>query len=284
MSVISHMASMQDEMSSTETRIFQYIKQNTEKVPGMTAQEIASASAASAPTVVRFSKKMGFNSLTDLKISLSAETRQSTDTPTSYTDVTPNESFQSLKNKLSQNAQFTIHETTALFDEEIFTQAAELLERSERCFVVGIGASRLAADDAAQKWSRLGKMISFENDYNLLLPQLSNHTSQNLLWLISNSGNTPEIVALAETAYSLHIPIISLTQFGQNRLSRLADVNLQTSRPVETAIRSAATNSIIAQFTAVDLLFYYYISRNEAYAESIYRTRKAVDTFRDNYL
>lgn len=284
MSVISHMASMQDEMSNTESRIFQYIKNNAEKVPGMTAQEIASASDASAPTVVRFSKKMGFNSLTDLKISLSAETKQATDTPTSYTDVSPNETFQSLKNKLSQNAQFTIHETSDLFEEETFSRAAELLENSDRCFVVGIGASRLAADDAAQKWSRLGKSITFENDYNLLLPQLINRDNRNLLWLISNSGNTPEIVALAETAYSLSIPIISLTQFGQNSLSKLADVNLQTSRPVETAIRSAATNSIIAQFTTVDLLFYYYISRNEAYAERIYRTRKIVDTFRENYL
>ncbi|MEO1771181.1 MULTISPECIES: MurR/RpiR family transcriptional regulator [Enterococcus] len=282
MSVLSHMDSMKKDMSAAEKKIYRFICDNKETIPTMTASEIAAGAGSSAPTVVRFSKKMGFNSLTAFKISLSAETRQAVEI-TGYSDVGPNEPFQTLKNKLANNAQFTISETSELFNEKIFNEACHLLESTNFCFVSGVGASRLAADDITQKWTRLGKNIVYETDYNLLLPQLVTNAKQSVLFLISNSGKTPELIALAETAKSLDIPIIALTQFGQNRLSKLADIHLQTSRPMEAEIRSAATNSIIAQFITIDLLFYLYISRNQKYAKKIFNTRQAIDQYRQKY-
>ncbi|MDU6524880.1 MAG: MurR/RpiR family transcriptional regulator, partial [Enterococcus sp.] len=111
MSVLSHMKSMQREMSAAEKKIYGFIRENSEKASSMTANEIAEAAGTSAPTVVRFSKKMGYSSLTDLKIELSAETIQERNNNT-YSDVDHDEPFHSLKNKLASNARFTIDETT----------------------------------------------------------------------------------------------------------------------------------------------------------------------------
>ena len=283
MSVLSHMKSMQKEMSAAEKKIYCFIRDNSEKAASMTANEIAEASGASAPTVVRFSKKMGFNSLTDFKIELSAETMQERSNNT-YSDVDHDESFHSLKNKLASNARYTIDETTALFNEEEFLEACTLLEEKEFCYVLGIGASNLAATDIVQKWSRLGKNIISEPDYNTILPQLVLHQKEAVIWLVSNSGLTSELIALAETAKDLGIPIITLTQFGQNPLAKLSDVCLQTSRPTEATYRSAATDSILAQFITIDLLFYVYISRNKENAEKIYTTRAIVQEYRKKYL
>lgn len=269
-------------MSAAEKKIYRFICDNKEDIPNMTASEIADGAGSSAPTVVRFSKKMGFNSLTAFKISLSAETKQPAEI-TGYSDVDPNEPFQVLKNKLANNAQFTINETKELFNEKVFNEACKLIESTNFCFVSGIGASRLAADDFVQKWTRLGKNVVSETDYNQLLPQLVINAKHSVLFLVSNSGKTPELVALAETAKSLKIPIIALTQFGQNRLSKLADIHLQTSRPMEAEARSAATNSIIAQFLTIDLLFYLYISKNQKYNKKILSTRQAIDTYRQKY-
>ena len=279
MSVLSQMKSMEKEMSATEKKIYAFIRENIEKAASMTANEIAKASGASAPTVVRFSKKMGYQSLTDLKISLSAEAIQDVD-PDHYNDVQPNESFHSLKNKLASNASYTINHTTNLFNETEFVAACELLETKDFCYVAGIGASNLAVTDIVQKWTRLGKAIFTANDYNSLLPQLVTHREKTILWLVSNSGLTPELVALATSAKELGIPVLTLTQFGQNALTKLADVALQTSRPKEAHFRSAATDSIIAQFITIDVLFYFYISRNPAHQETIYRTREVIDAYR----
>lgn len=282
MSVLSHMDSMKKDMSAAEKKIYRFICDNKESIPNMTASEIAAGAGSSAPTVVRFSKKMGYNSLTAFKISLSAETKQPAEI-TGYSDVDPNDPFQVLKHKVATNAQFTISETSELFNEKIFNETCKLIESANFCFVSGIGASRLAADDFAQKWTRLGKNVVYETDYNLLLPQLVTNAKHGVLFLVSNSGKTPEMVAFAETAKSLGIPIIALTQFGQNRLSKLADIHLQTSRPMEAEARSAATNSIIAQFITIDLLFYLYTRRNQKYAKKILNTRHAIDTYRQKY-
>lgn len=282
MSVLSHMKSMQREMSAAEKKIYCFIHENSEKAAGMTASEIAEAAGTSAPTVVRFSKKMGYNSLTDLKIELSAETIQERNN-NSYSDVDQNEPFHSLKNKLASNARFTIDETTALFNEKEFIDACKLLEEKEFCYVLGIGASSLAAMDIVQKWSRLGKNIISEPDYNTILPQLVLHEKEAVIWLVSNSGMTSELISLAETAKDLGIPVITLTQFGQNPLTKLSDVCLQTSRPTEATYRSAATDSILAQFITIDLLFYVYISRNKENAEKIYSTRAIVQEYRKKY-
>lgn len=281
MSVLSQMESMQKEMSAAEKKIYLFIRENTEKTASMTASEIAEATNTSAPTVVRFSKKMGYNSLTDFKISLSAETIHGR-VFENYSDVQSDESFYNLKYKLANNARFTIDKTTELFNEQDFLSACVLLEEKEFCYVVGSGASSLAVLDIVQKWARLGKNISTDSDYNFLLPQLVTHQKSTVLWLVSNSCETPELISLAATAKELNIPIITLTQFGQNSLSKVSEVQLQTSRPKETALRSAATDSIFAQLVTVDLLFYLYISRNPENAKRIYQTRKIIEHYRKN--
>ncbi len=85
--------------------------------------------------------------------------------------------------------------------------------------------------------------------------------------LISNSGNTADVVALAEIAKIMNIEIIALTQFGNNPLSKIADVLVQTSRPKEITNRSAATNSLLAQFATIDIIFYFYMAKNEQLAK-----------------
>ncbi|HFU5411910.1 TPA: MurR/RpiR family transcriptional regulator, partial [Enterococcus faecium] len=103
MSVISRIESMMEDYSSAEKKLANYIIGNIEKVPTMTANELAEASGLSAPTVVRFSKKIGFQSLTDFKITISTELQTGIDE--GFSDIEANESFYSIKNKLGNNAQ-----------------------------------------------------------------------------------------------------------------------------------------------------------------------------------
>lgn len=282
MSVIERIEGMKNELSRAELNLFQYIKENSEKVPSMTAKQLATATKISAPTVVRFAKKVGYRSFTDLKIQLSAESQQST-TKQGYADVAPNEPLESLKEKLSHNAQVTMQETITLMNDTLLMEAVKVLKKKERLFVAGVGASELIARDIQQKWSRIGKPVHLINDYNLLIPQLVNNKKDAVLWLVSNSGHTPEIVSFAEVAHDLGIPVITLTRFGSNPLAKIADISLQVSRSKEASQRSAATNSILAHFLAVEILFYLYISRTSENAEKIYQSRKVIKDYRERY-
>ncbi len=118
----------------------------------------------------------------------------------------------------------------------------------------------------------------------MLLPQLVSNETKKVLWLISNSGNTADVVAVGEIAKDLGIPVIALTQFGTNHLSRIADVVIQTSRPKEITNRSAATNSLLAQFVTIDIIFYLYMAKNEQLSEKVGKTRQAIKGYFESKL
>lgn len=170
MSVISRIESMMEEYSSAERKLANYIINHVEKIPTMTANDLAEAAGSSAPTVVRFSKKIGFQSLTDFKITVSTELQ--TGLVEGFSDIEPNESFYSIKNKLGNNAQVAIKETVDILEEETIRTVVQSLEEAETVFLYGVGASSLVVEDILQKWSRVGKPIIFEKDIHVLLPQL----------------------------------------------------------------------------------------------------------------
>ena len=277
MSVISRIESMMEEYSSAERKLANYIINHVEKIPTMTANDLAEAAGSSAPTVVRFSKKIGFQSLTDFKITVSTELQ--TGLVEGFSDIEPNESFYSIKNKLGNNAQVAIKETVDILEEETIRTVVQSLEEAETVFLYGVGASSLVVEDILQKWSRVGKPIIFEKDIHVLLPQLVSNEQKKVLWLVSNSGKSADVVALGELAKSLNIEVIVLTQFGNNPLSKLADVTVQTSRPKEITNRSAATNSLLAQFATVDIIFYFYMAKNEYLSEKAAETREAIQQY-----
>ncbi len=283
MSVLSRIESMQSELSTAEASLFEYIKTHADKVPSMTAEQLGQAAKISAPTVVRFAKKVGFQSLADFKMQLSVDNQQPA-LGKGYADLDPEASIDELKRLFSRNAQVTVKETADILQEEELLAAIQLIRSKERLFVAGVGASELVAVDIRQKWTRLGKPVTVENDYNALLPQLANAGDNSLLWLISNTGATPEILHLGETAKTLGISVITLTRLGHNPLSKLGDVSLQVSRGKESDLRSAATNSIIAHLLAIDLLFYIYIGKDQKNAERIRRSYQSVQDYREMYL
>lgn len=282
MGVISHIKSMMEEYSSAEKKLADYIINNVEKIPTMTANELAESAGLSAPTVVRFSKKIGYQSLTDFKINISTELQTGIDE--GFSDIQPNESFYSIKNKLGNNAQVAIRETVDVLKEEKIQEVVQSLEGAETVFLYGVGASSLVVEDIVQKWSRVGKPIIFEKDIHVLLPQLVSNETKKVLWLISNSGNTADVVAVGKIAKDLSIPVIALTQFGTNHLSRIADVVIQTSRPKEITNRSAATNSLLAQFVTIDIIFYLYMAKNEQLSEKVGKTRQAIKGYFESKL
>ena len=66
---------------------------------------------------------------------------------------------------------------------------------------------------------------------------------------------------------------------GNNRLSKLADVVVQTSRPKEITNRSAATNSLLAQFATIDIIFYLYMAKNEKLTEKVTQTKEVIKNY-----
>lgn len=275
MSVQSRIHLLDDKLTDVEKKIADYILAYPDEVINATTKEIGEMTDSSAPSVVRFIKKIGYRSVNDFKLSLHGE--KTDNHQQKYDDVSMDDSFETTKRKLCNNAMLTLEETSQVIHEEQINPIVNILEEKETLFVFGIGASSIIAEDIYQKWSRIGKIVFFEKDLHILTAMLSSHKKDGVLWLISNSGMTKEVLKAAHIAQKIQIPMIAQTMLGSNPLSKMADFLIRTSIPKEAFLRSAATNSLFAQLHAVDVIFYKFLQNNEEYFNNIYESRKLIE-------
>ncbi|MDN2453244.1 MurR/RpiR family transcriptional regulator [Lactobacillus sp. UCMA15818] len=250
------------QLSKSKKKVAEYILQNPNKVIKMTVAQLAQAADSSSATVVRLVKDLNVESFTALKVELSANLSRRSLENKSYGDISANETLVSIKQKLLANAQRSISETMEQIDEKEIREFFKLLDKCKQMIIFGVGASELVAENIAQKWSRLGYLAVAENNLNSLLPKLISNQADTLVWLVSNSGESPEVINAAIYASERNFPLVSLTRRGASRLDNYVKTCIHTAFPRESKKRIAATSSLLAQFTAVDIIFYYFVSRN----------------------
>ena len=117
-----------------------------------------------------------------------------------------------------------------------------------------MGSSGLVALDAGSKFLRCGKTVFAHSDpHNQVLSALTLREGD-VAVLISYSGETTDILTLARLIQPLGATIISLTRYGKNSLSEMADIRLYASS-TETLLRIGPMSSRIAQLTVIDTLY-----------------------------
>lgn len=278
--ILGLLNSMLNELPNAERRIAEKILAEPEEIVHMTASELGASASSSAATVIRLTKRLKIASFTELKIFISREVES--ETREVYSDIDPDESVQATMDKLHWNSSLAMKDTVSMLEEETILEAVDLIRKASVVYTYGIGASSLVAENITQKWNRIGKTAIHVKDPHILLAALVSSEKDAIFIGISNSGDTYEVVKLAELARKHRHSTISITRFGKNALSKNADVALQHVRSNETEIRSAATSSLHAQFLVVDILFYVYASRNYDKAlDKVIDSRKAVEEYNE---
>lgn len=271
MSVQGRILNVQTELSAAEAKIARYILDHSQDVLKMTVSQLADAAGSSPASVIRLTKSLDIGSFTTMKILLSSDLTKGKHKQEDFTDITKNEQLNSIKEKLLTGALQSIHETTDQLNEKEVKNLVKAMTQTKHLFLFGVGASYLTAENISQKWNRIGYLATADIDLNALLPKITNADQHDIVWLISNSGESPEVIVAAKTAKDAGIKVVSLTKFGNNSLAKLSDIALHTSQPIETQNRIAATNSLLTQFMLVDIIFYYFVSR------TFDKSKKALD-------
>lgn len=108
-----------------------------------------------------------------------------------------------------------------------FLEALELMVTAKgRVVVTGMGKSGIIAQKIAATLSSTGTPACFlhpaegaHGDLGMLMPG-------DVLLTLSNSGETPEILAILPTVAHLQVPMVAITRQGRSRLAQAAQVTL----------------------------------------------------------
>ncbi|RSU05964.1 hypothetical protein CBF30_11680 [Vagococcus entomophilus] len=268
------------ELKKSEATLATWVLKNLSRVVHMSVQEVSKEARTSPATIIRLCKSLGLEGFTDLKLRLSAQLPQLEEEI--YTEIVKDEKISQIKKKLNVKVAYAFEETNELLENQMIEKAVAAIDQAELIYCAGVGASSLVAEDIYQKLTRIGKMVYHTMDFHLMATSFVAKVPKKVLILVSNSGETSELCALAQVAKESATTIIVITKNKESTLAQQSDVLLLTASGEEASLRSAATSSLLVQLYTVDILFTAYASKNYAATiEQLEKTKKSVQKWKE---
>ncbi|MEK4069439.1 MurR/RpiR family transcriptional regulator [Peribacillus sp. FSL R5-0717] len=279
---LSIIQTMLSKLPQSEQKLAEYILQNPHEVVNSTVQELSTSAQTSGAAVIRLCKSLGIKGFQDLKIRIAGDLMKTVEQ--GYRDIEPSESLYRIVEKTTSNSIQTIRDTSEIIDHDNLKHAMTLMLNAKTVHFCGVGASNIVAADAQQKLLRINKGTTAFTDMHLVATLIANADENDIVFAISFSGETPEVVNILKLAKERGVKTIGLTHYGQTTVSSLCDATLFTSYSNEAPFRSAATSSRLAQLYMIDILFLGMAS--EQYEETVQyidNTRSAIKSMTDRY-
>lgn len=148
-----------------------------------------------------------------------------------------------------------VSELLARLDASFERACAILLECKGRVVVSGMGKSGHIGTKIAATLASTGTPALFVHPAEASHGDMGMITANDVVLVLSNSGNTAELLTLLPLLKRLGIPLVSLTGRADSTLAKAADVNLDVSVAVEACpLGLAPTSSTTAALVMGDAL------------------------------
>ncbi|WHY00147.1 MurR/RpiR family transcriptional regulator [Neobacillus sp. DY30] len=273
---LTMLQNMLDQLPASERKIAQYILENPRSILNSTVNDIGTQAKTSGAAVIRLCKSLGLNGFQDLKVRIAGDLVKPK-AEQGYRDIEPGESYYSIVQKTTSNSIQSIRDSEEIINYEELERGVQTLLHAQNVHFFGIGASNIIAKDAQQKFLRIQKNATAFTDTHLVATLIANAGKDDVVFAISHSGETAEVVKVMALAKERGVKTISLTKYGQSSVASLADIKLYTSYSGEAAFRSAATSSRLAQLYMMDILFLSMATvQYEQTIQAIDQTREAI--------
>ncbi len=280
MSIQSTIHSLLPSMPPSAQRVGEAIVADPAVVLRNTISELAVMCSTSEPSVVRFCRTVGFSGYVQLRLALATEIgRETANLPEAKhfgDDFSPADSLGDAVSKVRFTEIIGIEETLDHIDLGVLAAVAEKIDKASRILIYGVGAGAIVADDLRYKLFRIRRTVqSFEGSHDALMGA-SLMGPEDVAIAFSHSGRTKETLDFLTAAKESGGCTVLVTNVENSPMADQADFSLFTVVR-ETAFRSGAMASRIAQLALVDCMFVAVAQRSyEATISALETTRQAV--------
>lgn len=200
-------------LSKSEQKIAEYIVAHPAQATSISSQNLAQAIGTSNSTLTRFCKKLNYRNYIEFQTLLAAEAKP---------EVTPDQTIQ----RILQYYQRILHAASELVQSEALDAFVERIHQAEKISIIGMGSSGFTAAEFNMRLVQMGFTCSVMTDNFLMRVQSSLFSPKDLIIAISNSGETPEVVAACRIAKAVGAQLCALTQNKQSPIAQMADAIL----------------------------------------------------------
>lgn len=272
---------IQDAYSSfttSERVIADYFLEHEEEVLKESAKVLAERSKTSPATIVRFTRTLGYSGLPALKTDLLLNKDNNVADLTS--ELKQGESVSEIVKTTYHHRLQNLDNTNGMVDVAVMERVIQYMEQARIVYLFGIGGSGIVCSDLCQKLNRYSKPSIYNLDPNTQISNLASMTSEDMILLISYSGESKPVLEAAKMAKKVGCKTVGISQLGKTSLSKIVDEMLYL--PVqENSIRAGAIASRDASFFMTDSLFLGLISQHlDEAKEKLNETRVWADKIR----
>ncbi|QLK61047.1 SIS domain-containing protein [Enterobacteriaceae bacterium Kacie_13] len=276
MNLQSRLAALQGSFSQAEQRVITLILSDPPGVARLSVTELAKRAATSTATVVRASRRLGFEGYPALRLALAAELPHNAPAAEPLVaDIGEGDTPKQILQKLLAFEVEGASATAQLLSGEALEQAVSVLTQARRIDVYGAGASALVAQDFCQKLRRIGVIAQTYGSTDESLVSACQLSTADVALAISHSGETTGVLDALIQAKSAGAKTLAITAGGRSPLARKADVVLLTSGR-ELGFRAAAMASRTSQLLIIDCLYIGIAQRLPGARDALRKTHDAV--------
>ncbi|TVQ25977.1 MAG: MurR/RpiR family transcriptional regulator [Spirochaetaceae bacterium] len=269
-----------------ERSAVEFLAQNPERVPDLSIVDFAAQAGCSEATVVRLSKRLGYEGFPELKRDF-AKSTASVDTTTYsehnfvYADIGTGDRPLDVLQKVIQATIDGLHDTLNILSYEDYDACVDRISTATRLLFVGLGDASTVALEARQRFLRAGKIADAPLDADTQLMIASRLQAGDVFVGISHSGRSRNVVEAARLAKLNGATVIAITNAPVSPLTKKSDHVLLTA-VFTRYLKGELIAKRIAELCIIESLFANYVNRQGA--EVVERLRKSEESVEHNKL
>lgn len=245
-------AAIQQESGATMT-IGRFVLKSPFRARNMSINTLARACRASAATVYRFCRDLGYDGYKEFQLDLAAAVAQND--IVNLEDFAEDASPRTIIRNVFEFSRRSLSDTERILDDRILVQVARTIQRCRRVLFMGIGGSGLVARFAAYRLLSLGFTAIAVDDPIQQIFATENVGSGDVVVGISHTGQSATIVEALQRARKKGARTVSLSNYPRSPLATEATYRLPTAFH-EHRINAAISSSIVAQLSVIHSLYF----------------------------
>lgn len=238
-----------EHFSDIDENIAKFVLNCKDKIGNMGINEVAQKSFASKSSVLRFSQKLGFSGFSEFKNYIKREAALKMDIQE------PNELFEQVLTDIEKTVYYLKN-----------TDLQSIYVALDECRNIYILSTGIAQENQSNELQRLFMMIGrsvhvlpgsiYSSEYRRIIEKVG---SEDLIFVLSLSGENPNLDGVLDIPKMKGAKTISLTNFKSNSLAGKADFNLYASSTLNPTPLNWWSQSVSSFFVVLEALLFGYM-------------------------
>ncbi|CAN5475001.1 MurR/RpiR family transcriptional regulator [soil metagenome] len=256
--VANRIQSRRPEMSGAMAKIADYLLEYPQAPLKLSIGQLAAQAGASAATVTRFCRLIGYAGYVPFRVSIATDFGRSTARDSWKTDIGrafgPQDSAADVLSTLINAHSRTLRETAAAIDLPLMKKIAKRIATSSHVDIYGVGGSAFLAEEMQARLYRIGVNTHVWSEVHAGLTSAAIQNAGSVAIGISNSGRTEETIQMLREAGRAGALTVAISNNPTSPLAENANLTIVTS-VYEQFLQPDDLSAKHGQLLVLDLLY-----------------------------